>query len=199
MMISNKRKWLLQAYFSVENYRVKKIFPHFRICAMRLIECTRVTKSPPEVTDNGHNTMRWSNIEQVLSQRVGLDGYFTENLCKYFNVSRYPANTIHRASVGLMLVHRLRLWPNIKPTLSQYLVLAGYCLGPGFEFTAQLENLPAPNCVRQAVSWELKIRAVRWWFVEKQLTHAIKIVVTSQRRIHIRPASKSFDHHWMKW
>ena len=36
-----------------------------------------------------------------------------------------PADTIHLASVGLMLAHRLRRWPNIKPTLSECLVLAG--------------------------------------------------------------------------
>ena len=36
-----------------------------------------------------------------------------------------PASTIHRANVGLMLGHRLRRWPNIKPTLAQCIVFAG--------------------------------------------------------------------------
>ena len=34
----------------------------------------------------------------------------------------YPANTSHWSIVGLMLVHRLRRWPNIKPTMTRRLV-----------------------------------------------------------------------------
>ena len=36
-----------------------------------------------------------------------------------------PANTTHWNNVGLMLGHRLRRWPNIKPTLFQCVVFAG--------------------------------------------------------------------------
>ena len=36
-----------------------------------------------------------------------------------------PANTTHWNNVGLMLAHRLRRWPNIKPTLFQCVVFAG--------------------------------------------------------------------------
>ena len=35
------------------------------------------------------------------------------------------ANIIYSASVGLLLSHRLRHWPSIKPTLDKYLVFAG--------------------------------------------------------------------------
>ena len=38
----------------------------------------------------------------------------------------YPAKTRHWTSVSLMLVQRLQRWPNIKPALSECLVLAGY-------------------------------------------------------------------------
>ena len=34
-----------------------------------------------------------------------------------------PANTIHCTNVGSMLVHRLRRWPNIEPTLVQCILL----------------------------------------------------------------------------
>ena len=43
--------------------------------------------------------------------------------CEHFVDS--PANTIHRAIAGSMLVHRLRRWPNIEPTMTQCLVFAG--------------------------------------------------------------------------
>ena len=38
----------------------------------------------------------------------------------------YPANTRHWDSVGLLLGQRRRRWTNIKPTLAQCIVLAGY-------------------------------------------------------------------------
>ena len=41
--------------------------------------------------------------------------------------AHYVYITWHWASVGLLLVHHARRWPNIKPTLSQCLVLAGVC------------------------------------------------------------------------
>ena len=37
----------------------------------------------------------------------------------------FPANTKRSANVGLMLAHRLRRWPNIKPPLGQRLVFPG--------------------------------------------------------------------------
>ena len=36
-----------------------------------------------------------------------------------------PKNTRHLAIVGSMMVHRLRRWPNIEPTIVEYLVFAG--------------------------------------------------------------------------
>ena len=38
---------------------------------------------------------------------------------------KVPANTGRIANAGLMLVHRLRRWPNIKPALAQRLVFVG--------------------------------------------------------------------------
>ena len=38
----------------------------------------------------------------------------------------YPANTIHWNNVVLLLAHRLRHWPSIKPTLVQCVVFAGH-------------------------------------------------------------------------
>ena len=40
----------------------------------------------------------------------------------------YSANTHDLTNVGLMLVHRLRRWPNIKPALVKRLVSAVYYL-----------------------------------------------------------------------
>ena len=42
----------------------------------------------------------------LLRQRLLSDKYST-----------IPTNTIHQPNVGPMLVHRLRRWPNIEPTL----------------------------------------------------------------------------------
>ena len=50
----------------------------------------------------------WSQIKQIWIIFTHL------KLC----VSRCP-------NVGLMLAHRLRRWPNIRPTLGQHLVFAG--------------------------------------------------------------------------
>ena len=48
--------------------------------------------------------------------------YFYPWLCS-FNV---PANKTHWNNLSLMLAHRLRRWPNIKPTLFQCVLLALY-------------------------------------------------------------------------
>ena len=40
----------------------------------------------------------------------------------------YPANTRRSPDAGLMLVHRLRRWPNIKPASGERFVIAGYDL-----------------------------------------------------------------------
>ena len=36
-----------------------------------------------------------------------------------------PENICQQTNAGLMLVHRLRRWPNIKPTLGQRILFAG--------------------------------------------------------------------------
>ena len=43
----------------------------------------------------------------------------------------YPANMIHRPNVVLMLGQRRRRWPNIKTTLDQCIVFAGYSANTG--------------------------------------------------------------------
>ena len=40
-----------------------------------------------------------------------------------------PANMRRWPTVGLLLTHRLRRWPNGKPTLGQRLMFAGISLG----------------------------------------------------------------------
>ena len=39
--------------------------------------------------------------------------------------TQYPANMRRWLNVGLLLAHRLRRWPNSKPTLGQRLMFAG--------------------------------------------------------------------------
>ena len=41
-------------------------------------------------------------------------------------LNRIPFDSQRRPDVGLMLAHRLRRWTNIKPTLGQRLVFAGF-------------------------------------------------------------------------
>ena len=38
--------------------------------------------------------------------------------------SEYPVSTRHRPNDVLMLAHRLRRWPNIKPTLGKRLLVS---------------------------------------------------------------------------
>ena len=45
--------------------------------------------------------------------------------CRFIYVLVYPGNKGRSSNVGSMLVHRLRRWPNIKPTLFKCLVFDG--------------------------------------------------------------------------
>ena len=46
----------------------------------------------------------------------------------HYYLRTQPARTRHLTNVSLMLVHRLRRWPNIKPALVKRLVFAVYYL-----------------------------------------------------------------------
>ena len=88
----------------------------------------------------GQRLRRWPNITPTLVHRLVFASYSPANAthrphvgpmvdrCVVFASSALPANTRHRAIVGSMLVHRLRRWPNIKPTMAQCLVFAGLVL-----------------------------------------------------------------------
>ena len=58
----------------------------------------------------GQRLRRCPNIEATFDERL----VFTDSV-----------NTLKTSNVGLMLVHLLRRWPNIKPTLSRCIVLTG--------------------------------------------------------------------------
>ena len=65
--------------------------------------------------------------------------------CWHGSSADHPANTRHWAIVGSMLVHRLRRWPNIEPTMAKCLVFAGQ-VGPAIfhvkHYTAHSMNKP---------------------------------------------------------
>ena len=73
-------------------------------------------------------------ICDVLQAGKKLPQFSSRSQCKYLNCVICP-NTIHsqgsetpantKPNIGLILVHRLRRWPNIKPTLFQRRVCAG--------------------------------------------------------------------------
>ena len=48
--------------------------------------------------------------------------------CLFDHLVKKKNKTIQKASAGLMLVLGLRRWPNLKPTLSQCIVVAGLAL-----------------------------------------------------------------------
>ena len=52
-----------------------------------------------------------------------------------------PANTKRRPNAGLMLGHRRRRWPNIKPALGHFLVLIGHIRPDCVAFPASLQIL----------------------------------------------------------
>ena len=62
-----------------------------------------------------------ANIRPTLSQ------HFVLLQMRIIWLTHFPVITRRSPNVGLMLVHRLRHWPNIKPTLSERLVIAGKC------------------------------------------------------------------------
>ena len=61
---------------------------------------------------------------------------------------RHPTNMRRQANVNLMLVYRLRRWPNIKQTLGQCLVFAGQL--------HRLSNAPAANWLEAPSWWEAR-------------------------------------------
>ena len=64
--------------------------------------------------------LKLSNSADLKSKQIlpfDFSEYYRPRL-RQWHRSTYPANTIHWTSVRLMLVHRLRRWPNIKPTRS---------------------------------------------------------------------------------
>ena len=63
------------------------------------------------------NTTRSYNAGSMLGQRLLWPTNMSCGSC--------TANSRRWASAGLKLVHRLRRWPNFKPTLAQRLVFAG--------------------------------------------------------------------------
>ena len=63
-----------------------------------------------------HRRWRWASISPALRQRVVFS--WTHCIC-------ITANTIHWASVGLLLAHRLRRWPNIMSTMAQFIFFPG--------------------------------------------------------------------------
>ena len=92
-----------------------------------------------------------------------------------FFQSNYPASTRHWDSVGLMLGQRRRRWANIKPTLSQCIVLAGYqaTISEGVK-TLNLSNQPLFHWPKHSSDrrsrWYLgqctpkKIYELTWWW-----------------------------------
>ena len=69
-----------------------------------------------------------SFTESTLDQHWTNISVFAENSCVY---SAVPANTRRLTNVDSILAHRLRRWPNIKPTLVHHLVFAGVGLYDG--------------------------------------------------------------------
>ena len=67
------------------------------------------------------------------AQHRGKHTFFIDTInTKYFlktkvnsGIQRYPAHMSHSPNVGSMLVHRRRHWPNIDPTLGEWLMCAG--------------------------------------------------------------------------
>ena len=51
-----------------------------------------------------------------------------ENKFKYYLITYIPANTVRWPNADSMLVHRLRRWSNIKPTLDERLICPGWPL-----------------------------------------------------------------------
>ena len=71
-----------------------------------------------------------SSLHQ-FSLPAGLDVYIYDN----------PTNTKRSPSAGLMLVHRLRRWPNIEPALGGRLALAGNRTKVQNAYTSKMSRL----------------------------------------------------------
>ena len=63
------------------------------------------------------------NTKKTQNTRTALAELWANIGCLWL----YPSNTRRWANSGLMLVQRLRRWPNIKPPLAQHLGFAGTC------------------------------------------------------------------------
>ena len=58
-----------------------------------------------------------------------------------------PINTRSWTNVGIMLAHRLRRWPDIKPTLGQRLLFNGKSAARCLSFRISRKYLPSLSCI----------------------------------------------------
>ena len=96
------------------------------------------------------------NLESVIMPTVWLPSSMSYFQIRYFTISRYPANTRLSPNVGTMLVHRLRRWSNIVPTLGERLVLAGYKLSLMFwPWLSATQSTSLVLFYKKRGSWEM--------------------------------------------
>ena len=102
-------------------------------------QCLVLAGMDPHLSSIGSRLVYW--VLEVCEERRPCDGEYAhfiefstirchglanlqaDDIARRQHIS-IPANTTHWNSVGLMLAHRLRRWPNIKPTSFQCVVLA---------------------------------------------------------------------------
>ena len=70
----------------------------------------------------------WPSSTPLAQHLLNID-----SMCRVCQEIQFSANTIGKPNIGLMLGHRLRRWPSIKPTLGQHYLspdaVAGvYCI-----------------------------------------------------------------------
>ena len=93
-------------------------------------------KIPPQQL---HSCYAWSGVKTPLTNDVIM---YLKAVCilSYIRIQT-PASRRHWTNAGLMLVHRLRRWTNIKPALSQCLLFCSYSI-LFFSVTRSCVSLP---------------------------------------------------------
>ena len=127
MLTSGKRMDLL-----------RKSLRHFNTVPRihKIVLCwNREDAVPPADLGDGLAVPMVTKIMKTHTLRMRFDAAELIETQGKFNI--YPANLIRCPNVGLLMAHRLRLWPNSKAMLAQRIMFAGYNPAPPFLLSHQ--------------------------------------------------------------
>ena len=126
--LANKRRWIKVVLISDERHRqwpsIETTSHDYCVCSAEYIVLLHFSFC---LTQNKHILHLLQAFHKV-KMIIYCEGSSEKARVNALLLDVVPANTTHWTKVGLMLSHRLRRWPNIKPTLVQCVLFTGWDL-----------------------------------------------------------------------